>query len=340
VSGEGKRRRGAGIVLVLACVLLGALVAAMDGQKALHIIRHARWEILPAAVLVTAISYLCLSAGYASINRIFGIRLPTIDLIEISFVSFALNNLISVGGLAGYSLRLVLLRRRGLSTGDVLGASLVHSYFNHIVMMSLLPLGLIYILLNHPLGRDQTVRVAAAAAASLLILFAITAMLLSTRLRGAAVRLLAGLGRRLLHREFEPPLSRLDETLGGGIAAIRAHPGVLRVPLLLVLADWAASILALGLCFDALGDRLHAGVLLTGFSIGVTVGFLSMMPGGMGVQEGSMTGVYVLLGVQLEHAVLAAMLFRIVYYVVPFAVSLALYTRLLRSPGERAAAGP
>jgi uncharacterized protein (TIRG00374 family) len=99
------------------------------------------------------------------------------------------------------------------------------------------------------------------------------------------------------------------------------------------------SVLALGACFEALRTPVHPGVLLTGFAIGVSVGFLSMLPGGIGAQEGSMAGIYVLLGVGYERALLAAMLFRVIYYVVPFALSLILYARLLRTPSREVVAG-
>ena len=55
-----------------------------------------------------------------------------------------------------------------------------------------------------------------------------------------------------------------------------------------------------------------------------------MVPGGMGVQEGSMAGVYGLLGVPFEQAVLVSLVFRVVYSVIPFGVSLSLYYRALR----------
>ena len=98
MSTEGKRRRGAGLAFVLVFMILAALVAAMDGRQTWHVLRHADWGVLPAALFFTLVSYFCLSAGFAAINRIFGIRLPAVDLLEIGFVSFALNNLISVGG--------------------------------------------------------------------------------------------------------------------------------------------------------------------------------------------------------------------------------------------------
>ena len=55
-----------------------------------------------------------------------------------------------------------------------------------------------------------------------------------------------------------------------------------------------------------------------------------MVPGGMGVQEASMAGTYHLLGVPLEQAVLVALLFRLVYYMAPFGVSLVFYWYVLR----------
>jgi uncharacterized membrane protein YbhN (UPF0104 family) len=43
-----------------------------------------------------------------------------------------------------------------------------------------------------------------------------------------------------------------------------------------------------------------------------------------------MAGVYALLGAPFQQAVLAAILFRVVYYFIPYIISLAFYGRLLR----------
>lgn len=75
-------------------------------------------------------------------------------------------------------------------------------------------------------------------------------------------------------------------------------------------------------------------MLLTGFTLGITAGAVSMVPGGLGIQDGSMAGLYALLGVPLQKAVLASILFRLVYYLVPYLVSLIFYGRLLRQVGR------
>ena len=72
-------------------------------------------------------------------------------------------------------------------------------------------------------------------------------------------------------------------------------------------------------------------MVVTGFAVGVAAGVMSMVPGGLGVQEGSMAGAYHLLGVPLEQGVLVSFLFRLVYYMVPFGVSLLFYRNVLRA---------
>ena len=116
-----------------------------------------------------------------------------------------------------------------------------------------------------------------------------------------------------------------------GVKFIRHRPSVLAMLVVLVIADWAGTVTALWFCFKALGNPIGIGTLLTGFSLGITAGFVSFVPGGLGVQEGSMAGVYALLGVPVRVALLAAVLFRIVYYFIPFLVTVPFYQRL-RNP--------
>jgi uncharacterized membrane protein YbhN (UPF0104 family) len=54
-----------------------------------------------------------------------------------------------------------------------------------------------------------------------------------------------------------------------------------------------------------------------------------MIPGGLGIQEGSMAGIFSLLGTPFEQAILASILFRVIYYIFPYLISLFLSWRLL-----------
>jgi uncharacterized protein (TIRG00374 family) len=114
-----------------------------------------------------------------------------------------------------------------------------------------------------------------------------------------------------------------------GVNILRRKSGKSALVLLLTFVDWISSVIVLGLCFDAFGQPLPPGAVIASFMIGIMAGVLSALPGGIGVQEGSMTGVSMLLGASFEQAILAALLFRVIYYFVPYALSPIFYWRLL-----------
>jgi uncharacterized protein (TIRG00374 family) len=270
------------------------------------------------------------------VSRIFGVRMDRTDLFELGFVSYALNHLVTTGGAAGYSLRMLLIKRRGLPVKDVFAASLFHSTLSSLFLFGLVPVGLVYLLAVHSLPGEAVVGVGVAAGLLLLLVVLVTAVLFVGTLRATVLGAVGAAWSRVTRSNIENQLKDLDRTLERGVAAVRGEPRILVLPLALVVVDWTLAMATLGLCFDALGSPVAPLVLLTGFSIGVVVGLLSMIPGGLGAQEGSMATIYALLGVPMEQAVLAAILFRVIYYLAPFLVSLAFYRRLLRGPGKLA----
>lgn len=322
------------IGIVVALVVVGLLIAVLDWREVRKILDQTDWKLVPVALLFTAISYTCLSISFAIANRIFGVRMGWRDLSEIGFVSTILNNLLSAGGAAGYSVRFLLMHEQGAALRDIVAASLFHSYLDSLGMLALLPIGLGYLFVKHPLSPGATVAVGIAAVLLVILFFLATAVLFVGSLRTGVLRGLGRVGRWLMRRDLGPALENFDVTMTRGVGVVQTRPLLLALMLALVVIDWGACVAALWFCFDALGDPISLGVLLTGFALGITAGVLSMVPGGLGVQEGSMSGLYALLGVPLQKAVLASILFRVVYYLIPYLVSLSFYWRLLRQVGR------
>jgi uncharacterized protein (TIRG00374 family) len=321
-----------GIVVVL--VLIGLLVVVLDWRNVRQVLGQTDWKLVPIALLFTVMSYLCLSLAFALVNRVFGIRMPRRDLAEIGFISTILNHLLSSGGAAGFSVRFLLMGAQGTTIKDIVAASLFASYFNSLGMLALLPAGLIYLFLKHPLSKGASVGIAAGAVLLAAAFVLASALVFVRSLRSRLLRALSRGAHVVTRRDIGPRLQEFDEIMTRGVAMMRQRPYRFVVLALLTAFDWASSMAALWFCFDALGDPIKAGVLLTGFAIGITVGVLSMVPGGFGVQEGSMAGVYALLGVPLQQAVLSAILFRVVYYLIPYLASLGFYWRLLQQVGR------
>ncbi len=113
--------------------------------------------------------------------------------------------------------------------------------------------------------------------------------------------------------------------------AIRKAPGELIKVMGLTWLDWLGSVFVLSFCLDAFGPEVPFGVVVTGFVLGIMAGLISMIPGGLGVQEGSMTGVFALLGVPFSQAFLAAILFRAIFFFLPYLISLPISRWLLRT---------
>ncbi|MEJ2210054.1 MAG: flippase-like domain-containing protein [Anaerolineae bacterium] len=318
------------VILVVVIIAIGLVLVVLDWQKVQQVLVQADWKLILPALAFTAISYSCLSYTFVLVNQTFGLVVSRRDLFEISLVTVIMNHLITAGGAAGYGVRVMMLRERGAAVKDITAATIFHIYLDGLGMLFLLPVGLVYLLLKHPFAPGATIGIEIATAVLFLVFVLASALILVPSLRARILRLAVAIVDRVAHRDIEAGIEEFDASMTRGVAAIRHKPLLAVALVVLTIFDWTASMTALWFCFDALGDPLSFEVLLAGFSIGLTAGSLSMVPGGLGVQEGSMAGIYALLGTPFQQAVLAAILFRVVYYFIPYIISLAFYGRLLQ----------
>jgi glycosyltransferase 2 family protein len=340
-AADGKRRRNATLQVAVLVVLFGVLVAAVaaDWANARRVLRAADWRLLAPALAMTALSYLCASAAYAQAVRVFGVAGRTTRRLLAGFVSMAVNNLITLGG-AGYAVGAILLRDRDTGLRDIAAASAFNSYLYFAVGTTCLPLSLLYVIVGRHLPQRAEAGLVLVVTLGCMLAVLVNFAVFLPRFRSGLLRFLGRAFRRLARLDVESRLSAFDGSLTRGLASLRARPVRLVGLLAAIIGDWLFCTAAVWFCFAALGIRLHAGVLLSGFFIGIAAGALSMLPGGMGVQDGSMAGVYALLGVPFGPALLAAVLFRVTYYLIPFAFGLAVYGRLIRTVSHSAERGP
>jgi len=319
------------MLAVIALAAIGVLVVAADWQDIRRSLSEADWELTLIALVFITAAYLCLSYRFVAINRLFDIRMKRHELFRIGYVSIALNKIVASLGVAGHSLRVMLMQPRGVATGKVLAASLCHSHFYNLVIFCLLPLGLIYLLINGSVSKGAILGLGLTVAALITVLIIGTMMVFMRSLRISVLRIINAVSRLVIRRDISSFLNSFDEAMTIGVSAVKEQPSALVMPLVLTAAEWIFTVVALWFCSDAVGSPLSMGVLFTGLAVGVPLGSISMIPGGLGIQEASMSGVYVLLGVSFEQAILVSILFRVIYSFIPFAISLLLYRRLLQS---------
>jgi uncharacterized protein (TIRG00374 family) len=110
--------------------------------------------------------------------------------------------------------------------------------------------------------------------------------------------------------------------LNRGIEFLLERKRQMLAPLLYIIADWILTILILHTAFLTLRHPVHFGYVVVGFAVGIVLTFVTVIPGGLGVMEGSTAAMFASFGVPFETAVLAVLLFRVVYSLLPLLISL------------------
>ena len=264
------------------------------------------------------------------VNRVFGIKIGRWKLFEIGIVSTTLNNILGFLGAAGHSLRVELIKRRGIDSGEVLAASIFHSYLNNIMLLLMLAMGLLTLLFSHIVYGGGAVGLGLISGFLVFFLAASTVVIFVPWLKTKTLRFTGRVWHFFTRRDITAFLKEFDDGLTRGLSTLKGRPWRLTLLLALMAGEWAFQAVAIWFCFGALGPAPGMGILLSGFGIGLSAGNLSFVPGGLGVQEASMAGIYALLGMKFAQAALAAILFRVVYDFIPFFISLPFYGRLIK----------
>jgi uncharacterized protein (TIRG00374 family) len=302
----------------------------VDWNQIRDALMQASWKPIPFALAATVVSYTCISLNFALLSKVMDVNMRWRDLSVVGFVSVVLNHLVSGGGAAGYSVRFMLMHRYGVTMREVVTISILHFLLTSLIMIVTLPVGLLYLGLNASLGRATITLLSIAALLLILVTLLALSLMFWGRMRKTVIGGVAKGIDALFHRDVQEPMERFDATVALGIQAMRERPLAMIVVMVLIVIDWAFSLMALWFCFRAFNIALSPGQAISGFVIGTVAGVASLFPGGLGIQEASMAGIFALFGISFENAVLASILYRAVYSIAPYLVSLGLYRQILR----------
>lgn len=321
------------IITIAAMLLIGAVIIFLDRKEVQQLGGKANWSYLAVALGFVAISYLLSAISTVVMLRIFGVKYDKSYLLRVGFVSNVLSNLIAIP--AAVALRLLVLGKHGVTQSQNIGFSLLLSYFKNLVFFILIPFGLIYIIFSYPL-------VFGGVAVMILIIFILvigiaiaTFIMFNDRVRAAILKIVARVWHFITRRSIEPALNDFRDAVTRGITELKHEPKSALLLAGAIIGDVAAMIAGLYFCFKALAIPVHLGVLITGFNFGITLTVISFIPGDLGVQEASIAGILAIFGVPFSQGILASILFRVLYYFVPFVVSLGFYWSLLKETNSK-----
>ncbi|MBI4678997.1 MAG: flippase-like domain-containing protein [Elusimicrobia bacterium] len=309
----------AGIVISL--TILGSMILSHVGGL-LPVAERLKWGYFWVALGASMASYLMVGLALWEVLRLLGHRLTFAEVFGIGFVSNTANYFVSSAGVSGFALKAHLLHKRGVPYGTTVTASVVTSAILYFVLAAIILQGLVYLVLRvkgaHIQVMESAVGMTILLATALVMLKLFFDREIRDRLSRAAFRLINH-GAYLFSASEIPQedFDRFMEQLEKGLGFIRTEKGRLTRAIAYTCLDWGFCMLTLYYGFKAVGQQVVLGHLSTGFAVGQATTLIPLLPGGLGAMEAGMAAVYEGLGIPWESAVVASLIFRIAYYVVP-----------------------
>lgn len=319
-------------VIIFLCFIASFIIAAfsIDWSTIPALLNRINWYVFPLIILCTCLSYWAAGQSFVYGCKLFRFTTPTHIIWKIGFLSTIADNIAMLGNVGGHSVRLLLLSKYKENPSEILGVSIFAGYFYQISFICFFPLSFVLLALDHTTSPFSSVTLILLSLFFIFVSVFLTLITFFPDIRNWTLRLLSKLIHGTVKKDINNFLSTLSISMKQGVISSREHPYELTMLITYTVADWLTNALATELCLLALGSYIAPGPLLLGFVVGITLGMLSFIPGGLGVQDGSMAGIYTLLGVPLRTSVLAIILFRILYYFIPYFLSIFIYRRVVQ----------
>lgn len=263
-------------------------------------------------------------------------KMPFWEISGIALVSTTVNYFFSSGGISGFATRTHLLSKRHVPYGISVTTSVVISVLIYFVLSLIILQGII---LNILKTHTFDLRFFESLLGVILILcvsFSAVIMFFHHDFRASwSKKIYHGVNKIVYwfsKKEIpEESFKKFESQLNKGIHLVLAKKYELPKVMMYVCIDWICSIYVLFFAFKAVGVEIGTSMLIIGFSFGMLMTIIPILPGGLGAMEAAMTAVFSQMGIPWEKALAAALLFRLFYYLVPGLVSIIIYWGLKMS---------
>jgi len=324
-----KIRRGViltGVVLVL---VYAYMVVTAGGGNLIDIITSLDPWLLALPLVCTFLSYVTMSLSYEGIARAAGATVSSAHMLRITFVANTANYVLPTGGLSGFALRMVMLNKKGVSAGRAVLISFTQTLLTNLMLVVFIVYGLLHLVFVQSLDTLNAAFVCVVVGVLTAFLGGCLAMVYRRELRTRVLNFCARMTHRLLDRfghaqRYEKRLLRFFEHIDEGMEFFATRPRAMIGPLAWIFLDWVFTIAVLYASFFSIGSSVTYSQVVIAFSVGIVFAVLSFVPGGVGVLEMALSGMFASAGVPAHESVLAIMIFRISFYVIPVLLALVL----------------
>jgi len=302
------------IVLGLAVHLILPQIASLEHSY--EVIKDMVLWAFVLACLAQVGSYL--GSGYL-LSALARLSKGTLSIIRGTMITIAGYSFGMVaGGMVGSSAAIYRwMQKENVPSETATLAGTIPAVFNDIVLLLVSLIGLGHLLLVHQLSRLQGISFAAIV---VVIVGLIVVTMIGLRKRDSLTQFAGLIGRRWANfrkRDYYP--QKTEDWLNNLFEAVNTlMSGGWRGTILGEVFNVTFDMLTLYFLFIAAGHRVSIGVLLTGYGLPLLLGKMAFfLPGGVGVIESTMTGLYVSLGVPDAVTVVVVLAYRFLSFWLP-----------------------
>lgn len=310
------------IITIVTLLVLGLVAFGIRDQIAETIVnlRTANpWPILlifPLAIL----NHYFLGKLYQGIFRILGDRFRTKSMMRLSLELNFVNNVFPSAGVSGFSYLTLRMKGEHILAGKSAFVQVMRFALVFISFQMLLGFGLLLLSIVGNVN-NFVIMVTASLATLLFVGTALVLFVISSRAR------LNGFFKgltRVLNRIIQVVRPKHPETitiskvervfteLHKSYSRVRQNLTDLKRPLAYALISNLTEVLSIYVVFIAFGASVNIGAIIIAYAVANFAGILSILPGGVGVYEGLMTGVLLATGVPAAVSLPAIVTFRII----------------------------
>jgi len=329
----GMKRRW--IFWILVVLFVWVVISRLSEIKKLaDTLLGGQWQWVAVAALSQVVYYIIYTALYQSAFLTVGVKSRLSDLLPVTFASIFMNVAAPSGGASSMALFADDAARRGQSAARAAVGSLLVLVADFSAFLVVLLVGMIYLFTNHNLKFYESI----AAVFLLVIIGGLTSLLLLGlwrqrwlhRLFIWVQKLANRIARMIKRPDFldEAWVEKNTAEFTEAAMAIAAQPGMLLQTVGIAFAAHLVDLTSLFVLFLAFHQKVHFGVLVAGYSMGILFWIVSITPQGIGVVEGMMTLVFASLGVPIERATVISLAFRGLTFWLPLGIGFVVLRRL------------
>lgn len=288
------------------------------------------WYLVLACLSSGAI-YVCMGLSLWETLKLLGQKINIGAAISIAFVSTTVNYLVSSFGVSGFALRAHLLGKRNVPLGISVMASIVITVLLYSILIFIILLGTLLLVVTKGMSPEQMLRNFAVVIGIAVAGAFVTAFLFNDEFRYKSIRRIFVLINKIIYNLFGKLIpknnySAFEKQFDNGIKTIHKNKSKLTRAILYICGDWIFTILILHLAFLAVGVHMPVGALIAGFALGMVTTLIPILPGGLGAMELAMASVFSQMGgIEWDTALMAALIYRVVYYIIPGIISVIIY---------------